>query len=284
MLLNFIAFIPLQAIRGACPLWSYFPHHAKLGSSPPGAGRHYSVPHCVPYDAFVCSFFPGTLKNFLIKKIERSGEYSLAEGQERSHKLDDFVITVANGLALWTKFIRLRDGILYGETYVGKPAPNPPVVKLDGVTWANLLDFAEAGRPLVLNFGSCSWPPFMEKLATVVRISHEYESVADFVTVNMKEAHATDGWAFTLNTYKIANHREMKDRISEAQMLEERNPAGHLVVDTMSDEVCTCYCAVPERLCIVLDGIVAYYGGRGPFDYHLEEVEAWLKDFASKQK
>ena len=228
------------------------------------------------------SFFPGTLKKFLIKKIERSGEYSSTEVSERSHQLDDFLITVANGLALWTEFIRLRDGILYGETNVGKPAPNPPVVKLDGVTQVNLLDFAKAGRPLVLNFGSCSWPPFMEKLATVVRISHKYESVADFVTVYIQEAHATDGWVFQWNAYKIANHREMKDRISAAQMLEEKNPAGHLVVDTMSDEVCTRYCAVPERLCIVLDGIVAYYGGRGPFGYHPEEVEKWLKDFASK--
>ena len=229
-----------------------------------------------PVVRLVATFFPGAVRKFVLKEIER-GEFAPDD-------VDDVVNTMASGLALKTEYGRLINAILYGDTYVGKPAPNPPVVKMDGVTQVNLLDFAKAGRPLVLNFGSCTWPPFMEKLATIVRLSHEYETVADFVTIYIQEAHATDGWIFQNNEYKIANHMQMKDRFFAAQMLEEKNPAGHLVMDTMSDDVCKRYGAVPERLCIVLDGTVAYFGERGPFGYKPREIEDWLKDFASKQK
>ena len=229
-----------------------------------------------PVVRFLAIFFPGIIKKFILNVIER--------GEFESDVADDAVKTLANGLALKTAFGRLRNAILYGETYVGKVAPNPPVMKMDGITQVNLLDFATIGRPLVLNFGSCSWPSFIGKLAKVVRLFHEYKSVADFVTIYIQEAHATDGWVFQRNAYNIANHRQIKDRICAAQMLEEKNPGGHLVVDTMSDEVCKLYAAVPERLCIVMDGIVQYYSRRGPFGYNPKEVEEWLKDFTSKQK
>ena len=35
-------------------------------------------------------------------------------------------------------------------------APNPKVLTADGKTEVNLLDSASPGRPLVLNFGSCT--------------------------------------------------------------------------------------------------------------------------------
>ncbi|KAF2347958.1 Iodothyronine deiodinase [Trinorchestia longiramus] len=41
-------------------------------------------------------------------------------------------------------------------TKVGSPAPNPLVVELEGSRKRRLLDLAKSGRPLVLNFGSCS--------------------------------------------------------------------------------------------------------------------------------
>ena len=63
---------------------------------------------------------------------------------------------IASGRGIWVEYTTISGFILYGEAAVGKPAPNPPVVKIDGVTQVNLLDFAKAGRPLVLNFGSCS--------------------------------------------------------------------------------------------------------------------------------
>ena len=220
--------------------------------------------------------FPGTFRKFVKGKLERAGI--------TGHDVDAVAKIASSGMAVWTHFCKNREAILYGEVYEGKPAPNAPVVNMDGVTQGNLLDFAKAGRPLVINFGSCSWPPFIEKLAEVTCLYHEYKSLADFLTIYIQEAHATDGWAVEKNAYEIANHRKIQDRIAAAQMLEERDPAGHLVVDTISDKLCKLYCAYPERLCIVLDGIVQYYGKQGPFGYKPEEVKEWLQKYSEKQK
>ena len=124
----------------------------------------------------------------------------------------------------------------------------------------------------------------MEKLAEVARLSHEYESLADFVTIYIQEAHATDGWVLDSNVYKISNHKHIQNRIVAAQMLEEKKPAGLLVVDTMNNDADKLYRASPERLCVVMDGIVQYYGRIGPFGYQPCEVDEWLKDYRAKQK
>ncbi|KAA0202076.1 hypothetical protein HAZT_HAZT011268 [Hyalella azteca] len=42
------------------------------------------------------------------------------------------------------------------KTQVGGSAPNPVVVREDDETTCRMLDAASKGRPLVLNFGSCS--------------------------------------------------------------------------------------------------------------------------------
>lgn len=39
---------------------------------------------------------------------------------------------------------------------VGSPAPNPVLVRLSDGVECHLLDIAKAGRPLVINFGSCT--------------------------------------------------------------------------------------------------------------------------------
>lgn len=50
--------------------------------------------------------------------------------------------------------IEIRD--VLKEAQVGEAAPNPELVDLDTRTKVPLLTFARAGRPLVLNFGSCT--------------------------------------------------------------------------------------------------------------------------------
>jgi len=42
------------------------------------------------------------------------------------------------------------------EAQVGQPAPNPELVDLETRVKLPLLSLAKAGRPLVLNFGSCT--------------------------------------------------------------------------------------------------------------------------------
>jgi len=42
------------------------------------------------------------------------------------------------------------------EAQVGSPAPNPTLVDLSNKSSTSLLSLAKAGRPLVVNFGSCT--------------------------------------------------------------------------------------------------------------------------------
>ena len=63
---------------------------------------------------------------------------------------------------------------LYAIAIAGKPFLDFSLVALDSKQEMRLSDLVKkAGvRPLILNFGSCSWPPFMEKLGA-------FEAVAD---------------------------------------------------------------------------------------------------------
>eukprot|EP00090_Calanus_glacialis_P019795 TRINITY_DN30348_c0_g1_i1.p2 TRINITY_DN30348_c0_g1~~TRINITY_DN30348_c0_g1_i1.p2 ORF type:complete len:125 (+),score=21.01 TRINITY_DN30348_c0_g1_i1:74-448(+) len=42
------------------------------------------------------------------------------------------------------------------EAQVGSPAPNPTLVNLSSKSSTTLLSLAKAGRPMVVNFGSCT--------------------------------------------------------------------------------------------------------------------------------
>jgi len=46
--------------------------------------------------------------------------------------------------------------ILYRETEIGKPAINAPIYDMRSKSFRKLLDFEKSGRPLVVNFGSCT--------------------------------------------------------------------------------------------------------------------------------
>ncbi len=88
---------------------------------------------------------------------------------------------------------------LYETVKTGEQAPNPKVLSSDGTHEYNLLDFAKPGRPLVLNFGSCTWPPFMAELADFSRVAADFAGEVDFLTVYVSEAHPMDGWHFAGN-------------------------------------------------------------------------------------
>ena len=169
--------------------------------------------------------------------------------------------------------------------YAGGPAYNGDVVTLDGVT-RRLLDFQQGCRPLVVVFGSCTWPPFMAAIDTICQMAGDNADVVDFVIVYIEEAHPSDGWAFSEN-YDINQHRTISDRLAAAATLVVcQLPANTTVVtDSMSDErsLNRAYGGLYERLYVIHQGTVVYQGLRGPAGFRPGEVASWLKAYRDTQ-
>lgn len=167
---------------------------------------------------------------------------------------------------------------LLKDAYVGLKAPNPAVLSLDSESETLLLDFQKKSRPLVINFGSCTWPPFIAHLARFNDIVDEFRNFADFVIVYIEEPHASDGWRFN-NNYDINQPRSIKERLQAARQLKDLDPHCPILVDKMKGEADRLYGAFPEKLVIVLDGIVVYESKIGPWGYDPAEVSEWLKTY-----
>lgn len=59
--------------------------------------------------------------------------------------------------------------------------------------------------------------------------------------------------------------------------MKEQNFQGEVVCDTMRNEAMTRFNAHPERICIVLDGVLVHTGGSGPLVfYDIDGVIDWL--------
>ena len=127
----------------------------------------------------------------------------------------------------------------------------------------------------------------MAELEKFNQIASRFASVADFVIVYIREAHADDGWDFASNPYKISQATDLKERIEAAKILKELDTKLQcpILVDLMSDEARIAYDALPERLYILQDNTVALKGKPGPMGYDTVELEAWLQAHAmQKQK
>ncbi len=127
----------------------------------------------------------------------------------------------------------------------------------------------------------------MAELADFKKIAADFADIADFTTTYVFEAHASDGWVFTGNVHKIKQHNSLQERLLAASILledDELTPPGTFLVDNMNNQAAKLYGAVPERLYIVLDGVVVFEGGMGPFLYDVNQVREWLQEFKGKQQ
>lgn len=189
---------------------------------------------------------------------------------------DEHCIDSIYTAAIFKQMLRARYKDIFKTARLHGKAPNAEVVELSNLTRAKLLDLQKCGRPLVINFGSCTWPPFMSKLEQFNSLIARFSNHADFVIIYIEEAHPDDGWKFKDN-FKINRHKLLEDRITAAKELQRHKPKCPIYVDTMKDEANRRYGGLYERLYIVLDGFIVYQGERGPEGYHLEEVESWLE-------
>lgn len=156
------------------------------------------------------------------------------------------------------------------------------VTMVDGAE-CHLLDFASPERPLVVNFGSATWPPFTSQLPAFSKLVEEFSSVADFLLVYIDEAHPSDGWAVPGDSslsFEVKKHRNQEDRCAAAHQLLEHfslPPQCRVVADRMDNNANVAYGVAFERVCIVQRQKIAYLGGKGPFCYNLQEVRRWLE-------
>lgn len=51
----------------------------------------------------------------------------------------------------------------------------------------------------------------------------------------------------------------------------------------MENELNYAFGAFPERLFVLLDGVVVYEGGATPINYSLGELEKWINEWLSKK-
>ena len=125
----------------------------------------------------------------------------------------------------------------------------------------------------------------MALLADFKQVVADFADIADFVTIYISEAHATNQWNFPGNKYKIKKHNSLQDRLLAASILlddEELRPPGTFLIDTMDNEADLLYGGMPERLYIIIDGNILYAGKKGPMGYKLNEVRDWLENHRAK--
>ena len=82
--------------------------------------------------------------------------------------------------------------------------------------------------------------------------------------------------------YNIKQHRSIDERMAVASVLQDKIPDTPVYLDAMEDAASLAYGASPERLYVLLDGVVEYEGGKGPFFYNLDEVDQWLERFTKE--
>lgn len=186
------------------------------------------------------------------------------------------------------------------QVKLGEAAPNSKVVKVPGINrrWSisgkthnecHLLDFESPDRPLVVNFGSATWPPFISQLPVFRRMVEEFSDVADFLLVYIDEAHPSDGWVappMEHFSFEVRKHRNLEERMFAARTLLEHfslPPQCQLVADCMDNNANVAYGVSYERVCIVQKNKIAYLGGKGPFFYNLKDVRHWLEKSYGKR-
>ena len=113
---------------------------------------------------------------------------------------------------------------------------------------------------------------------------HGESQVAKMITIYIEEAHAVDMWYLpespdATTDAAIYSHRVIQDRMRAAnRFIQNKSFPIEMVLDTMNGDVVDCYDAWPERLYIIVDGVVVYKGENGPFGYRLDEVKDWLAE------
>jgi len=119
----------------------------------------------------------------------------------------------------------------------------------------------------------------MAKLEVFKQIAGDFADIAEFIIIYIEEAHPTDGWVLGGNKYNFQQPKTLEERIDAAEILLECDFPCPILVDSIDNKTNEQYAALPERLYIIYDSVVALIGGKGPDDYNPDEVIDWLTKF-----
>jgi len=216
--------------------------------------------------------------------MTKDGKFEITEANKKywmasdPNNLDEFLWTwkqISTMLKVELKNLN-KTAKLYSSS------PNPELHDPESGVTKHLLSVAAKSVPLVVNFGSCSWSPFMVNLARIKKIQAKFANKVTFLTVYVQEAHPSEEEHFKNQMMQIKTHQTLSDRLEAAnELLEMETLPGPFLVDNMKDEASNAFGAFPERLYIILDGKIVYQGGVGPMDYDPDEVNNWLEKYFS---
>jgi peroxiredoxin len=168
-----------------------------------------------------------------------------------------------------------------GSLHPSDPAPDFKLSTLDRKSQIALSDF-RGKQPVVLIFGSYTWPPFRREVPALNQLYREYKDRVAFYIVYIQEAHASDVWQMQANLRQnvvFASPRSFEERGAVAEScvrnLHIEIPA---LLDGFGNTTETAYTGWPDRLYLIdRDGRVVYKSRPGPFGFHPEELSASLK-------
>jgi peroxiredoxin len=182
--------------------------------------------------------------------------------------------------SLWTK-------ARAGTVNVGDTAPDFTLLKTDKSEWIQL-SALNRKQPVVLIFGSYTWPPFRREVPSLNHLYEQYQGKVAFLAVYITEAHPSDVWQMQNNiedNVVFSSPRNEEERASVAgtcmRKLGIKFPA---VLDEFGNSTEKNYTAWPDRIYLIdQQGRVAYKSMPGPFGFHTRDLATALSRMMQRQ-
>jgi hypothetical protein len=217
----------------------------------------------------------------LPQKVRRKLLSSEYHGEDLEERL---AVTIFSGWPTTRALYRMLTVNMRPKLKIGQHVGDLKVVRLGSQREVKLTELSSSPlRPLVLNFGSCTWPPFLSQLPKFLEMQREYAGVADFAIVYLEEAHPTDGWMYPRVKHLTEQPTTFAKRCGMAHTLDSEmkallaSPSITVCVDRMDNAVSYAFGALPERLAVIKEGKVQFLGGAGPSAYSIPACSDALK-------
>jgi len=97
---------------------------------------------------------PGLMYKIVTQNMLSKIEFNQWKNSEKVQTVDDLNFIFSTEIFKWKVLSGIEDAMK--DAVLGAPAPDVPILNVSSKKTINLLSLSSSGRPLVLNFGSCS--------------------------------------------------------------------------------------------------------------------------------